>query len=200
MQTSKRISTDNTIGKAVFSVLTDHAATSDALPAFCSARVLILGVGNTLFGDDGFGPAVTEYLARHYTAPDDVYVMDVGTGVRKLLFTLTVGAGLASARPEEIVIVDAVDWGQGSGQVFEIPVEDLPLAKVDDFSLHQVPTSNMLRELQDHCGVNVTVVACDVGVVPQMIEPGLSRATERAVAIASRKIANRFSLRPAPAA
>ena len=59
------------------------------LPAFCRARVLILGVGNLLFGDDGFGPAVAEHLDKLYAPSDDVYIMDVGTGVRKLLFTLT---------------------------------------------------------------------------------------------------------------
>jgi coenzyme F420 hydrogenase subunit delta len=164
----------------------------DTLPSFCRARALVLGVGNVLFGDDGFGPQVAAHLARHYRIPDDVYVMDVGTGARKLLFTVA----LSEARPAEVVIVDAVDWGQGSGQVFEIPVESLPTAKVDDFSLHQVPTSNMLRELQDKCGVRVTVVACDVGVIPQMIQPGLSPEIEEAVAAASRKIAQRFSLPP----
>ncbi len=164
----------------------------DTLPAFCSARVVILGVGNMLFGDDGFGPEVADHLTHHYCIPDDAYVMDVGTGARKLLFTITIGA----TRPEEIVIVDAVDWGQGSGQVFEIPVEELPLAKVDDFSLHQVPTSNMLRELQEQCGVKVTVVACDVGVIPQEIAPGLSPAIEQAVIAAAKQIADRFGWLP----
>ncbi len=166
----------------------------DTLPAFCSARVVILGVGNVLFGDDGFGPEVVDYLTRHYQIPEDVYAMDVGTGARKLLFTIIVGGGLVPARPEEIVIVDAVDWGQGSGQVFEIPVEELPLAKVDDFSLHQVPTSNMLRELQEQCGVKVTVVACDVGVIPQEIAPGLSPEIESSVIAAATRIAERTGL------
>ncbi len=75
----------------------------DILPAFCHARVLILGVGNLLFGDDGFGPAVVEDLLQNYAIPEDIYVMDVGTGVRKLLFTLLLG----DVQPAEIVIVDA---------------------------------------------------------------------------------------------
>ena len=164
----------------------------DILPAFCRVRVLILGVGNVLFGDDGFGPEVADYLTRRYRIPDDVCVMDAGTGVRKILFTLS----LSEARPEEIVVVDAVDWGHEIGRVFEIPVEALPTTKVDDFSLHQVPTSNLLRELQDVCGVKVTIVACDTGVVPQMIEPGLSPRTRQAVSIAGRQVAERFLFAP----
>jgi len=164
----------------------------DTLPAFCRARLLILGVGNVLFSDDGFGPAVVEHLARYCHVPDDVYVMDVGTGVRKLLFTLA----LSEERPEEIVIVDAVDWGLEVGSIHEIPVEDLPAAKVDDFSLHQVPTSNLLRELQDRCSVKITVIVCDAGMIPQRIEPGLSPALQTAVAIGARQIADRFGLAP----
>ncbi len=162
----------------------------DSLPAFCRARVLILGVGNVLFGDDGFGPTVIDNLSWHYPIPEDVYVMDVGTGVRKLLFTLV----LSETRPEEIVVVDAVDWGQTIGQLIALPVEALPATKIDDFSLHQVPTSNMLRELQDHCGVKVTVIACDVGPIPQEMRSGLSPQTHQAVMAACEQIAERFLL------
>lgn len=164
----------------------------DVLPAFCQARVLILGVGNLLFGDDGFGPYVVESLLRTYEIPDDIYIMDVGTGVRKLLFTLILGDN----QPEEIVIVDAVDWGDRIGAVKEISADELPVTKIDDFSLHQVPTSNMLRELQDQCQVRVSVVVCDVGILPQRIEPGLSPEIRQAVQTAVEKIATRFSLEP----
>ncbi|MGD2158017.1 MAG: hydrogenase maturation protease [Anaerolineales bacterium] len=162
-----------------------------ALPSFCRARVLILGVGNVLFGDDGFGPSVAEKLLQAYKIPEDIYVMDVGTGVRKLLFTLT----LSEFKPEEIIVVDAVDWGEEIGQVKEILAGDLPFTKIDDFSLHQVPTSNMLRELQEDCGVEVRVVACDVGVVSQEIQPGLSLEVQKAVIDACQAIASRYCLK-----
>lgn len=164
----------------------------DILPAFCHARVLILGVGNLLFGDDGFGPVVVEDLLQNYAIPEDIYVMDVGTGVRKLLFTLLLG----DVRPDEIVIVDAVDWGNTIGQVKEITAGELPVTKIDDFSLHQVPTSNMLRELQEQGQVEVSVMVCDVGILPQRIEPGLSAEVRRAVKTAAGRIATRFSLEP----
>lgn len=162
----------------------------DTLPSFCRARVLILGVGNVLFGNDGFGPEVIDRLTRQYALPDDVYAIDVGTGARKVLFTVS----LSETRPQEIVIVDAVDRGQEVGSVLEIPVESLPITKVDDFSLHQVPTSNMLRELQDDCGVKVTVLVCDVGPIPQVIEPGLEPMIQQSVIEACLQISARFSL------
>jgi coenzyme F420 hydrogenase subunit delta len=164
---------------------------TDTLPAFCRARVLILGVGNILFGDDGFGPEAVAHLKESYELPNDVYAMDVGTGVRKLLFTLS----LSEQLPEEIFILDAVDGGRGDWQVGEIPLEALPSSKADDFSLHQLPSSNLLRELQDERGVKVTVVACDVGAVPQVIQAGLSTAAREGVVAAARHLAQRLGLK-----
>ena len=155
------------------------------LPDYCRAHTLILGVGNVLFGDDGFGPAVVEHLHAAFRLPEGLVALDAGTSVRKVLFTLS----LSPFWPAEVVVIDAVDWGQTQGQVLEVPLEHLPTAKLDDFSLHQVPTSNLLRELRDYCGVRVTVIVCDVGPVPQQVQPGLSSLARQAVAEAGRRIA-----------
>lgn len=146
------------------------------LPDFCTKKILILGCGNRLFGDDGFGPAVADYVTDHYNVPDDVYVMDVGTGVRKLLFTLC----LSQELPKRIVILDAVDTGEVPGELFELPLDNVPAEKVDDFSLHQVPSSNLARTLQD-IGVDVRVIGCQVAHIPENICPGLSEPVESAV-------------------
>jgi len=138
---------------------------------------LILGCGNTLFGDDGFGPEVVNYLIHNYEVPNHVCIMDVGTGVRKILFTLI----LSETRPEEIVIVDAVDLGGEPGHILEIPIEAIPKQKMDDFSMHQAPTSNLLQELRERWSVKVTVLACDVGAVPPLVQPGLSEAARKAI-------------------
>ncbi len=75
---------------------------------YWNSETLILGCGNVLFGDDGFGPAVVEHLARHREIPPDVCVMDVGLGIRGVLFTLA----LSERRPTTLIIVDAVDEGK----------------------------------------------------------------------------------------
>ena len=84
------------------------------LPEFCRRPILVLGCGNRLFGDDGFGPAVIDHLLANYRIPDDVYVMDVGTGARKLLLTIS----LSDERPRLIILVDAVDKGKVPGELF----------------------------------------------------------------------------------
>jgi len=150
--------------------------TSD-LPDFCSKPTLVLGVGNTLFGDDGFGCAVIEYVESHHRLPEDVCSLDVGTGVRKLLFTLC----LSPVRPQLLILIDAIDVGRSPGEIFEIDPSELPVAKLDDFSLHQLPTSNMLRELQETCRVKVRILACQTGPLPEEVCEGLSQAVNNAV-------------------
>ena len=147
------------------------------LPDFCRKPTLVLGIGNLLFGDDGFGCAVVEYVEKHYAVPETVCLLDAGTSVRKLLFTLC----LSPIRPHRLLILDAIDVGRTPGEVFEINPAEIPPVKLDDFSLHQLPTSNLLRELQESCGVEVRVLACQTGPLPEEISPGLSPAIQAAV-------------------
>lgn len=149
------------------------------LPEFCRKPILILGCGNVLFGDDGFGPAVMCWLEEHWRGriPDDVCMIDAGTGVRTMLFTLT----LSERRPQKLIIVDAVDVGRKPGEIFALEVDDLPARKIDDFSMHQLPTSNLLKELQVACGTDVRILSCQVENVPESVSPGLSEAVQTAV-------------------
>ncbi|HEX9291354.1 MAG TPA: hydrogenase maturation protease [Anaeromyxobacteraceae bacterium] len=43
------------------------------------ARIAIVGLGNVLMGDDGFGPYVAHLLEAWYEWPDDVQVVELGT-------------------------------------------------------------------------------------------------------------------------
>jgi len=155
--------------------------------------VVVFGCGNLLFGDDGFGPGVAQYLKEHYTLPGDALVLDVGTSIREILFDLA----LSEKRPQKIIIVDAVDYpDRRAGEVFEIPVEGIPANKTADFSLHQFPTVNLLKELKDQGGLDITVLVAQVAEIPGEVRPGLSPAAQDAVVKASRIIAARLGARP----
>ena len=158
------------------------------VPDFCQKPTLILGCGNILFGDDGFGCAVVQYLETSGSVPEEACIAEAGTGVRKLLFTLC----LSAVRPQRLLIVDALDVGRQPGEIFEIDPAEIPFVKLDDFSIHQVPTSNLLRELQEHCGVEVRVLACQTGPLPSQVSVGLSEAVERAVSLAGQWIVREY--------
>ena len=166
-------------------------------------RVLVLGVGNTLYGDDGFGPAVAERLvekrplpcrrpavgkrvpAGEWVLPDDVLVADVGTSVREVLFDLL----LSEKRPEKVIIIDAVDEpGRRPGEVFELPIDRIPANKIADFSLHQFPTVMLLHELEEYANLDVVVIAAQVVEMPRSVAAGLSESMDEAVRDACRLV------------
>jgi coenzyme F420 hydrogenase subunit delta len=146
---------------------------------------LILGCGNWLCGDDGFGPAVAERLQAEIKLPDDVCVLDAGTSVREILFDVI----LSDQRPQKIVIIDAVDCQREPGELFLLDIEGLPHIKLDDFSMHQLPTSNLLRELRDLCGVEVVLLACQVQDTSDEVHAGLSGPVRDAVGPATAMLA-----------
>jgi len=148
-----------------------------ATPDYCACETLVLGCGNELFGDDGFGPAVARRLRERPELPPSVLPLDVGTSVREVLFNVV----LSPVRPRRVVVVDAVDMGRPPGEVWTIEAHELPAIKCDDFSMHQLPTSNLLRELSELGGVNVTCVVGQVDGLPSEVRPGLSPPVERAV-------------------
>ncbi len=142
------------------------------------AAVVILGCGNTLLGDDGFGPAVAETLAEHRLLPEHVCVVDAGTAASDLLFDMV----LRPEKPKALFIVDAVQVpGREPGELFWLAPTAVPSAKRADFLMHQFPSADLLRELAEEGGVKVAILAVQAGLVPDEVAPGLSPAVAQAV-------------------
>ncbi len=95
---------------------------------------------------------------------------------------------LGDQRPKKILIIDAVDVGRSPGEIFELDISDIPENKIDDFSMHQLPTSNLLRELSLSCGVEVTIISAQVQHIPDEVAPGLSETVRAAIPLACEMI------------
>lgn len=144
-----------------------------------------MGCGSILFGDDGFGPAVAQYIKEKMDVPEDVDVEDVGTAAAKILFTLLHSEEI----PEKIIIVDAITLkGKIPGEIFEIGLDDLPESKVGAYSIHQFPNTNLLKELRDERGVEIRIVACQAARIPEEVQMGLSAKVKKAVPLASEMV------------
>ncbi len=140
--------------------------------------VLLFGCGNTLFGDDGFGPAVIEALERDWTLPEEVAVLDVGTSIREYLFDLV----LSPRKPRRIIVLDAADQaGHEPGELFSLQIDNISPEKINDFSLHQFPSVNLLQELKEMAGVEVQVLAVQIKHIPDEVQPGLSPEVQAAI-------------------
>lgn len=141
-------------------------------------RTVILGCGNTLLGDDGFGPAVIARL-EEIGLPQAVQATDVGTSIREQLIDYLMAPQL---RPQVLVVVDAAYRdGIPAGSVWCCRPQELPACKAHDFSLHQFPTVNLLAELEAEAGMQVALVLAQATTLPQAIAPGLSPAMMQAV-------------------
>ena len=152
-------------------------ASIDCSPDYCKKPVLVVGCGNVLFGDDGFGPAVIDYVLKGNNVPENVCFINAGSSVREILFNVA----LSERKPERIIVVDAMTCGRTAGTVAELELDAIPEKKRDDFSMHQIPTSNLLRELRDGCGLEVKLVVLEPSEIPLEVKPGLSRIAGQAV-------------------
>lgn len=148
-------------------------------------QCLVFGCGNPLFGDDGFGAQVIEHLNSHFSLPDHAACLDIGTAVRDFLFDIL----LSPSKPGQIIIVDAMEVAGGiPGQIYEIDVAQINPAKISDFSLHQFPTTNMLKEIQEGTDISVRILVVQPTKLPEKIQPGLSAAVTAAVPEMCRRI------------
>ncbi|MEM3585821.1 MAG: hydrogenase maturation protease [Candidatus Jordarchaeaceae archaeon] len=99
-------------------------------------RVVIIGVGNLLLGDEGVGVHVVEELNKR-NLPSNVKVFDGGTGGIALLSLMD--------EAEKVIIVDAVLGGGEPGEIYLLDVDKLMKGVVKFFSLHEMNLSSVLR-------------------------------------------------------
>ena len=145
----------------------------------CSAStVVVFGCGNTLLGDDGFGPTVIDRL-RGRDLPAGMQVVDAGTGLRDHLLDYLL---LPVLRPELVLLIDAVhEPGRRPGELTERGPRELPAGKRADLSLHQFPDVNLLDELHREGGVAVRLITVHTGEAQARLGCGLSPAVAAAV-------------------
>jgi hydrogenase 3 maturation protease len=88
-------------------------------------RTTIVGIGNTLKGDDGAGPLVCQQLCGKVCAG----VMDVGTVPENYIQPIVESA------PENLLIIDAIDFGASAGTIGIFKPEHLNSAIISTHTL-----------------------------------------------------------------
>jgi len=145
---------------------------------FFEKKTIILGCGNPLFGDDGFGPAVIKQLEKEGPLPESVASLDIGTGLKDFLFDLI----LCPVKPERIFILDAVCLpGQKAGEILELEVGCFQRGKPGGGPFHQFPSLQQLQEIGGLTGVGIRILVVQAGEIPEAVRPGLSSAVQKAV-------------------
>lgn len=141
-----------------------------------SARVVVVGVGNTLLSDEGVGVHVVRRLAEESEQPGVVFV-EGGTG----------GYGLADLfiAAKRLIVVDAVRADRNPGEVLVFSPEQLASGETRALSsLHGV---GLLDVWKLAIALGHRPVTTIVGVQVGSVEPaeGLTAAVEAAVPVAA---------------
>jgi hydrogenase maturation protease len=99
--------------------------------------VLVLGIGNILWADEGFGVRCVEELHRRYAFPDEVLVMDGGTQGLYLVHYVQAARYL--------IVFDAIDYGEAPGTLKLVRGDEVPkFTGAKKMSLHQTGFQEVL--------------------------------------------------------
>lgn len=128
-----------------------------------SERILVVGVGNPLMGDDGIGIEALRLLREGWDFPPEVELVDGGTW----------GMGLLPAFEDatEILIVDAIEAGRQPGTLIRLSKEELPRHFRLRVSPHHVDLEDVLALLEFRGTAPERMTA--IGLEPESVDWGV---------------------------
>lgn len=145
---------------------------------------LILGIGNVLWADEGFGVRCVESLHAHYEFPDRVRVMDGGTQGIFLLPWVRAA--------QRLLVFDAIDFGLTPATLEVIRGDQVPrYMGAKKVSMHQAGFQEVLSSAQ--LSGEFPAELALIGVQPELLNdyggsltPGVKAQIEPATGIACR--------------
>ncbi len=131
-------------------------------------RILVLGLGNIIYQDEGVGVAALKELEKRFPGETRINFLDGGTqGLNLLPFV---------EEADYLLLLDAVDPGDREGDVFQFSGEELPLVLQRKMSAHQVGMLEVLSLAQLHGRYPRHLVL--IGVVPRWLNMGMELSPE----------------------
>jgi hydrogenase maturation protease len=145
---------------------------------------LVLGIGNVLWADEGFGVRAVETLNAGWSFPDEVGFMDGGTQGLYLL------PHVQEAR--RLLVFDAIDYHLAPGMLQVVRDGDIPsYLGVGKMSLHQSSFQEVLSfaQLSGRAPERAVLVGVQPGVLRDFggsLSPEVRKAIPDAIAVALR--------------
>ncbi|MFZ7092740.1 HyaD/HybD family hydrogenase maturation endopeptidase [Primorskyibacter sp. 2E233] len=120
-----------------------------------AGKALILGIGNVLWADEGFGVRCIERLAETHRFDGDVTLLDGGTQGLYLLPFLE--------EAEILLVFDAVDYGLTPGTLKIVENDEVPaFMGAKKMSLHQTGFQDVIAtaQLMGYCPETLILIGC----------------------------------------
>lgn len=149
--------------------------------------VLVLGIGNLLWADEGFGVRCVEALHARYELPRGVELLDGGT--QGLYLANTVAAA------ERVLVFDALDYGDAPGAMRVVRDAEVPrFHGVRKLSLHQTGFQEVLAatELLGSPPAHVTLVGVQLEAIDDFggsLSPSVAARLDDALALGLEELA-----------
>jgi hydrogenase 3 maturation protease len=112
---------------------------AEKLEKLRGSKSVIVGIGNTLKSDDGAGPAVCQMLEGKTTAE----IIDAGTVPENFI------QFIGRKKPQNVLIIDAVDFGSKPGDMKIIAPEELNSFAISTHTLSPRIFADLLRQITD---------------------------------------------------
>lgn len=150
-------------------------------------RALVLGIGNVLWADEGFGVRAVEALHERWQLPPEVSVVDGGTQGMYLL------EHVCSA--PRVIVFDAIDYRLAPGTLRVFRDGDVPVWSGTAVSLHQATFQELLSlaHLRGRFPERITLI----GVQPELLDdlggsltPRVRGRVDEAVILAVKELAD----------
>jgi hydrogenase maturation protease len=153
------------------------------------SRIAVIGLGNVLMGDDGFGPYVAKVLEGWYEWPEDVHLLEIGTqGLDLTPYVRGV---------EALVVASSIHRGAPPGTFFRLEHEEVMDRELPErepklrHSPYEPGIRNLMLTLEFTGGAprKVWVVGAQpetvelTGGLSDAVKPALGRAVEEVLAI-----------------
>jgi len=119
-------------------------------------RTVILGMGNSLKADDGVGPFICDELSKAALTAE---IINAGTVPENYI------QRIIKKEPENLVVIDAIDFGGKAGQIRLLRSEQLNRSA---FSTHTLSPRLFIEMIQQDKNVDVYVI----GIQPKQIKLG----------------------------
>lgn len=150
-------------------------------------RTVLLGIGNLLWGDEGFGPRVIAELAGRQGLPPKVELIDGGTQGLYLLPLIQ--------ETQRLIVFDAIDFGDPPGCLRILRDGEIPaFFGQRPLSLHQTGFTDVLAaaELTGFLPSAITLIGvqyADIETWGGGLSPAVAAALAPAVAAGYRELA-----------
>lgn len=125
------------------------------MPTSSTDRILVLGIGNILWADEGFGVRAVEEFYRRYVVSDNVTILDGGTQGLYLVGYLE--------EADRLIVCDAIDYGLEPGELKLVRDEEVPrFTGAKKMSLHQTGFQEVISaaDLLGRCPKHLALIGC----------------------------------------